>query len=36
MVDDFERRKMLWISVVFGMMIGVPVMLVSNCTDTCT
>jgi len=36
MVDDFERRKMIWISVIMGLIIGIPIMFVSNCTDTCT
>ncbi len=32
LVDDFERRKMLWVSVLIGMGIGLPVAFVSNCT----
>lgn len=27
---------MIWISVIVGVIIGIPVMFVSNCTDTCT
>jgi len=36
MVDDFERRKMLAAASLIGIIIGIPIALVANCTDTCT
>lgn len=36
MVDDFERRKMLATSTIIGILIGLPIAFISNCSDSCT